>query len=436
MLAVISGGTATNELVGLFSAIAPEIAYILPISDNGGSTSEIIRVIGGPAIGDIRSRLTRLIPPNHEPLRQLLLLRLSPDPRAAKAEWNEIVDGLHPLWRGIDASTKEIFRLFLIHVHTELLKRSKTQHASKQFRYELANVGNLFLTGARLFIGSLDLAIELFLRLAGVAATTQVLPCINTNFPYHISAVLHNGLVITGQSQISHPLENDSYPPVINTTRPPSPRPTARARASFGLALSQLSDDDDESGSTPQYIHPALKVSQLHVSKRGIAPLLSPIERVFYISPYGAEICPLANSRVTTTLAHASAIVFLIGSLMTSVVPVVILKGVGRAIVANAGAKVLLLNGCHDRETSGMDAAGFVEVLVQLVQYSLAAPAAALAPPPAWDSVVTHLLHLEDSAISVDRARLELRGVRCVAVRRSGDYYDLGDLEAKLRAIA
>ena len=29
---------------------------IIPISDNGGSTSELIRVFGGPGIGDVRSK--------------------------------------------------------------------------------------------------------------------------------------------------------------------------------------------------------------------------------------------------------------------------------------------------------------------------------------------------------------------------------------------
>jgi hypothetical protein len=30
---------------------------IIPISDNGGSSSELIRVFGGPGIGDVRSML-------------------------------------------------------------------------------------------------------------------------------------------------------------------------------------------------------------------------------------------------------------------------------------------------------------------------------------------------------------------------------------------
>ena len=36
------------------------MAYVLPVSDDGGSTAEIVRVVGGPAVGDIRSRCLRL----------------------------------------------------------------------------------------------------------------------------------------------------------------------------------------------------------------------------------------------------------------------------------------------------------------------------------------------------------------------------------------
>ena len=58
-LVVFSGGTAANNLVDVFSEIAEKrqnsLSYIIPISDNGGSSSELIRVFGGPGIGDIRS---------------------------------------------------------------------------------------------------------------------------------------------------------------------------------------------------------------------------------------------------------------------------------------------------------------------------------------------------------------------------------------------
>jgi len=45
---VISGGTGCNPIC---SAFGPDACYVLPISDDGGSSSEIIRVLGGPSIG-------------------------------------------------------------------------------------------------------------------------------------------------------------------------------------------------------------------------------------------------------------------------------------------------------------------------------------------------------------------------------------------------
>lgn len=40
---VISGGTGCNEIC---SAFGEDVCYVLPVSDNGGSSSEIIRVLG------------------------------------------------------------------------------------------------------------------------------------------------------------------------------------------------------------------------------------------------------------------------------------------------------------------------------------------------------------------------------------------------------
>jgi 2-phospho-L-lactate transferase CofD len=51
-IVVFSGGSAANSLVDVFNHIAESrkcsLSYIIPISDNGGSSSEIIRVFGGP----------------------------------------------------------------------------------------------------------------------------------------------------------------------------------------------------------------------------------------------------------------------------------------------------------------------------------------------------------------------------------------------------
>lgn len=51
-LVVFSGGSAANNLVDVFKRVAEDkkcpLSYVIPISDNGGSSSELIRVFGGP----------------------------------------------------------------------------------------------------------------------------------------------------------------------------------------------------------------------------------------------------------------------------------------------------------------------------------------------------------------------------------------------------
>ena len=45
---------------GSLQGFTTNVAHVLPVSDDGGSTAEIVRVLGGPAVGDIRSRCLRL----------------------------------------------------------------------------------------------------------------------------------------------------------------------------------------------------------------------------------------------------------------------------------------------------------------------------------------------------------------------------------------
>ena len=51
-IVVFSGGSAANNLVEVFESVREankgRLSYVIPISDNGGSSSELIRVFGGP----------------------------------------------------------------------------------------------------------------------------------------------------------------------------------------------------------------------------------------------------------------------------------------------------------------------------------------------------------------------------------------------------
>ena len=126
---VISGGTGGNSICSAFD----DVCYVLPVSDDGGSSSEIIRVLGGPSIGcylsillfrllmtvkgDIRSRLIRLIPPApasspQDAIRAFLAYRLpsNASQQEARDHWREIVEGNSPLWKGIPTDRKETIR--------------------------------------------------------------------------------------------------------------------------------------------------------------------------------------------------------------------------------------------------------------------------------------------------------------------------------------
>jgi len=72
------------------------VTYCLPISDDGGSSAEILRHLGGPSIGDLRSRLLRLAQSETEEQQAVLALlqfRLHRDDAdAARREWLDVLE--------------------------------------------------------------------------------------------------------------------------------------------------------------------------------------------------------------------------------------------------------------------------------------------------------------------------------------------------------
>lgn len=126
-LLVFSGGTAFNGVVEELKKVTTRVAHVLPVSDDGGSTAEIVRVLGGPAVGDIRSRCLRLSDESTSEalsVRKLLGHRLPIDPSEAKLEWYQIVEGDHSLWDGVSRPYRETIRAFLVYFHNEILRRS------------------------------------------------------------------------------------------------------------------------------------------------------------------------------------------------------------------------------------------------------------------------------------------------------------------------
>ncbi|KAK9811414.1 hypothetical protein WJX72_003619 [[Myrmecia] bisecta] len=373
-LVVFSGGTAFNSVAGVLQQLTTRVAHIMPVSDDGGSTAEIVRVLGGPAVGDIRSRCLRLADDSDEEgkaVRELLAHRLSSaSAQEAKAEWYQIVEGDHALWAGISEAYKHTIRAFLVYFHTQIQR-----HSTERFNFRNGSVGNFFFAGARLFFRSLEAAIFLFSRVARIPEGSVVLPAICTEERITLGAQLVDGSVIRGQNQISHP------------TVAESPGPNRVDKHSLG------------------------------------PPLPEPIQRIFYLSSEGTnqehEVFPPPNPPVLTHLEHADAIIYGMGSLYTSICPSLILPGVGEHIAWRDCPKILILNGSHDRETSAcrahkgpMAATDIVQAVCDTLNRRCARRGDELHHTA--DAYVTALLVPRGGGIEVDREGLSHLGIRRV----------------------
>ncbi|KAJ5120368.1 uncharacterized protein N7515_009756 [Penicillium bovifimosum] len=431
-IVVFSGGSAANNLVDVFSAVRESkncpLSYIIPISDNGGSSSELIRIFGGPGIGDVRSRLVRLIPdsptnPERSAIKALFNHRLPAEAGVATTEWQSIVDGTSALWTAITPAKKELIRSFFNVLNLEILKRARPP--SSTFDFTSASVGNLFLTAARLFSGSFESAIYLLGSICGVPSDlVRVIPAINSNFSHHISASLADGTVIVGQNSISHPGEATAL-----HHKPGSRRPSLLLADGDDVDYtdSELSDpmtyeEDHLPGSLA-----TLRNKNIKFSKTENEDLSARITRIWYINPYGQEIRPPANPRVLESINDSQAIIYSIGSLYTSIIPSIVLRGVGKSIVSSpARHKILILNGSLDRETGPMSApfaaSDFVEAIVCAGEESRGrlqhqsqrqehGNAQSYSDLP-YTSYVSHILHLEGPGTPlVDRERLADMGI-------------------------
>ncbi|KAM0946036.1 putative 2-phospho-L-lactate transferase CofD, CofD-like domain superfamily [Dioscorea sansibarensis] len=360
-LLVFSGGTAFNGVVEELKKVTTRVAHVLPVSDDGGSTAEIVRVLGGPAVGDIRSRCLRLSDEStFEALavRRLLGHRLPLDPSAAKSDWYEIVEGEHSLWKGVSRPYRETIHAFLAYFQNQILRRP-----SDSFCFSNGSIGNFFFAGARLFFQSLDAAIFLFSRVSEIPKESLVLPVISTNDRLTLGCELWDGTIIRGQNEISHPTNGCMEP--------------------------------------------------INKDCNSAAKLPSGIKRVFYISSEGNnllhEVFPAANPTVLEQLNKVDCIVYAMGSLFTSICPSLVLLGIGETIASRSVPKVLMLNGSHDRETTGFSASSFVTAITDALNRTHGDPHKSLKKLPS--DYINALLVPRDGQITVDAENLAAQGI-------------------------
>ncbi|ERN13925.1 uncharacterized protein YNL011C isoform X3 [Amborella trichopoda] len=377
-LLVFSGGTAFNGVVEELKKMTTRVAHVLPVSDDGGSTAEIVRVLGGPAVGDIRSRCLRLSDKSTSEalaVRRLLGRRLPLDSLQAKSEWYKIVEGDHILWKGVSKPYRETIRSFLVYFHNQVLMRS-----SEVFSFKNGSIGNFFFAGARLFFQSLDAAIFLFSRVSDIPTESLILPVVSTNDRLTLGCELWDGTIIRGQNKISHPT-NESLEPVN------------KACSSF-------------------------------------QSLTSGIKRVFYMSSEGTnllhEVFPAVNSAVLEQLRKVDCIVYAMGSLFTSICPSLVLLGVGEIISSRYCLKVLLLNGSYDRETAGLCASDFVTAITDALNRTHGNPQNCLNNAPS--AYINALLVPREGKIPVNLQSLAAQGIVHVVKVDSIDDVTVGSI--------
>ncbi len=343
--------------------------------------------------------------PEKSALRNLFNHRLSSSPDEARLEWLDIVESRSSLWAHIATDKKEVIRAFLNHLNLEIVKRARPPN--NIFNFQSASIGNMFLTGARLFCGSFEAGVYLLGSITGIPDGVQVLPAVNSNFSHHISAGLADGNVIVGQNAISHP----SAPAASSSDDDADGDPNIYHEK-------PETEEHVEDANLPGSL-PSLRQQNITFSKSADEELPSRIERIWYINPYGQEIRAPANPRIMDALKDAQCVVYSIGSLYTSIVPCLILRGVGEAI-ANPSIryKVLILNGSLDRETGPepFTATDFVSAIARACLESRGV----IGRPSKREELktyVTHLIHLEgDGAPKVDTKGLREDGIECVRV--------------------
>lgn len=341
--------------------VTTRVAHVLPVSDDGGSTAEIVRVLGGPAVGDIRSRCLRLADDSTSEavaVKRLLGHRLPLDSPQAKSKWYQIVEGEHSLWNGVSQPYSETIRAFLVYFQNQILR-----HANGSFCFSNGSIGNFFFAGARIFFQSLDAAIFLFSRVSEIPRESLVLPVISTNDRLTLGCELWDGTIIRGQNEISHP--TNEYTKVIS------------------------------------------KDCSL------VRCLPSRIKRVFYMSSEGCnllhEVFPSVNPTVLEQLDKVDCIVYGMGSLFTSICPSLVLLGIGEVIASRSIPKVLLLNGSHDRETTSLSASDFVTAITDALNRTHGDPQKSLHNPA--NDYVNTLLVPRGGQVPVNVEHLAAQGI-------------------------
>lgn len=213
----------------------------------------------------------------------------------------------------------------------------------------------------------------------------------------------------------------------------------------FGASLSAHDEVEEhdriEDANLPGSL-PSLRKQYIAFSKADEEELSARIDRLWYINPYGQEIRLAANPMVFNALNEAQAVIYSIGSLYTSIVPSLVLKGIGEALSnPQIRHKILILNSTLDRETGPpSDPYSALDFVAAIAKAGANSKGILETPPTStYRDYVTHIIHLTGPGTpSVDKEELRKLGIEAIRVygrRNEGENFVRYDERGLIQAL-
>lgn len=232
-LLFFSGGTALRETARELCRSAADSIHLVTPFDSGGSSADLRRAFGMPAVGDARSRVLALADvslPGNDAAATLLAYRLPRETgRAAlQVELGTLVRGRHPLARPVPPE-----QLSIIQRHLQIF----SSRMPEDFPLAGASMGNLVLAAAYLENGgAAEDAVSLLSDLVGARGVVRLA----AEQPAHLAVRLASGEVVVGQHRFTGKENGGVASPVADiwlTGSEDSPEPLSVAAAPCAVAL-------------------------------------------------------------------------------------------------------------------------------------------------------------------------------------------------------
>lgn len=192
----LSGGSALRSLCRVLKQYTHNSEHLITAFDSGGSSAQLRRAFGMPAIGDLRNRIVALADESvrgNPQIYRLFTHRLANDapPTDLARELERLVSGAAPLVAAIPEPMRRI-----VQTHLRLF----AEQMPADFDLRGANLGNLLLAGGYLSQSrDLESVLFLFSKLLEVRGMVR---CI-VDDDLHLCAELADGTRVVGQHRLT-----------------------------------------------------------------------------------------------------------------------------------------------------------------------------------------------------------------------------------------